>query len=101
MRLLPLAAVVLLAASGALAQESRNGPQAGPGRGDPPAGKASMGELLSKGYEIKAAVPNGGKFVVFLQKRPVGLRLRDEVSDDIAVWDDKLTRREEECPFVD
>jgi hypothetical protein len=28
-----------------------------------------MGELLSKGYQIKAAVPNGGKFfVVFLQK---------------------------------
>ena len=27
-----------------------------------------MGELLSKGYQIKAAVPNGGKFVVFMQK---------------------------------
>jgi hypothetical protein len=27
-----------------------------------------MGDLLSKGYQIKAAVPNGGKFVVFMQK---------------------------------
>lgn len=29
---------------------------------------ATMGELLAQGYEIKAAVPNGGKFVVFMQK---------------------------------
>ncbi len=34
----------------------------------PPGGQASMGELLSRGYEIKAAVPNGNKFVVFMQK---------------------------------
>jgi hypothetical protein len=27
-----------------------------------------MSELLSQGYDIKAAVPNGGKFIVFMQK---------------------------------
>ncbi len=27
-----------------------------------------MAELVSRGYEIKAAVPNGGKFIVFMQK---------------------------------
>jgi hypothetical protein len=33
---------------------------------------ASMGQLLSDGYEIKAAVPNGKSFVVFLQKDSTG-----------------------------
>ncbi|MBL0372828.1 hypothetical protein JJB09_12390 [Rhizobium sp. KVB221] len=33
---------------------------------------ASMGRLLSEGYEIKAAIPNGKKFVVFLQKDSTG-----------------------------
>jgi hypothetical protein len=28
----------------------------------------SIGSLLSKGYEIKAAVPNGARYIVFLQK---------------------------------
>ncbi len=28
----------------------------------------SMKQLLEEGYEIKAAVPNGSKFVVFMQK---------------------------------
>jgi hypothetical protein len=32
------------------------------------AASATMGELLAQGYEIKAAVPNGAKFVVFMQK---------------------------------
>ncbi len=69
MKLLPLAALVLFAASGAFAQEVGGmGPKLGQDEVQPPASKASMGELLSKGYEIKAAVPNGGKFVVFLQK---------------------------------
>ena len=70
MKLLPLAAIVLFAASGAaFAQDVGGmGPKLGQGEVQPPAAKASMGELLSKGYEIKAAVPNGGKFVVFLQK---------------------------------
>ncbi|MBB6483425.1 hypothetical protein [Rhizobium lusitanum] len=29
---------------------------------------STMADLLSRGYQIKAAVPNGGKFVVFMQK---------------------------------
>jgi hypothetical protein len=29
---------------------------------------ATMADLLADGYEIKAAAPNGSKFVVFLQK---------------------------------
>lgn len=33
---------------------------------------ASMGQLISEGYEIKAAVPNGKSFVVFLQKDSTG-----------------------------
>lgn len=31
-------------------------------------GEATMAELLTKGYDIKAAIPNGGKFIVFMQK---------------------------------
>ncbi len=69
MKLLSAATIVLLSASGALAQEAGGfGPKLGQDEVAPPASKASMGELLSKGYEIKAAVPNGGMFVVFLQK---------------------------------
>jgi len=69
MKLLPLATIALFIASGAFAQEVGGmGPKLGQSEVQPPAAKASMGELLSKGYEIKAAVPNGGKFVVFLQK---------------------------------
>ncbi|WP_077470152.1 hypothetical protein [Rhizobium sp. P44RR-XXIV] len=33
-----------------------------------PSANSTMAELLSSGYQIKAAVPNGGKFVVFMQK---------------------------------
>jgi hypothetical protein len=33
---------------------------------------ASMGQLISEGFEIKAAVPNGKSFVVFLQKDSTG-----------------------------
>ncbi|GEM_PF-325529 len=29
---------------------------------------STVADLLSRGYQIKAAVPNGGKFVVFMQK---------------------------------
>ena len=31
-------------------------------------GSRSMSDLLSDGYEIKASVPNGTKFIVFMQK---------------------------------
>ena len=29
---------------------------------------STMGELVSQGYEIKAAAPNGSRYVVFMQK---------------------------------
>jgi hypothetical protein len=31
-------------------------------------GSKTMRQLLSDGYEIKASVPNGTKFIVFMQK---------------------------------
>ncbi len=69
MKSLLLVTAVLLSASGAFAQDVGGvQPKLGQSEVAPPANKAAMGELLSKGYEIKAAVPNGGKFVVFLQK---------------------------------
>jgi len=37
-----------------------------PGSGN--ASGSSMGALIADGYEIKAAAPNGSKYVVFLQK---------------------------------
>ncbi|WP_337270812.1 hypothetical protein [Oryzifoliimicrobium ureilyticus] len=33
-----------------------------------PGSVATMSELLAGGYQIKAAIPNGSKFVIFLQK---------------------------------
>lgn len=36
--------------------------------GQDQAATMTMGELVASGYEIRAAVPNGSKFVVFLQK---------------------------------
>ncbi|TCL70414.1 hypothetical protein [Rhizobium sp. BK251] len=57
-----LTMVVLLAASAAFAQDATKNGQV------QQEGEQSMGRLLSQGYEIRAAVPNGGKFVVFMQK---------------------------------
>lgn len=69
MQLLPLAVAILLSASGVSAQESDGlGTPLGRKEETPPAQQSSMGELLSKGYQIKAAIPNGSKFVVFMQK---------------------------------
>lgn len=63
MRLAPLAVLGLLAfTSAALAQESVNSASSEGLRG------GSMSALLSKGYEIKAAVANGTRYIVFLQK---------------------------------
>ena len=64
MRLVPLAALALLAfASAAPAQESvDSGATSGGMRG------GSMADLVAKGYEIKAAVANGTRYIVFLQK---------------------------------
>jgi hypothetical protein len=81
MRILPVAIVALLAASGAFAQQAQKAtglPTLGQDKGKlvpkglgsqgAPAAEASMAELLQRGYDIKAAVPNGGKFIVFMQK---------------------------------
>ncbi|MQV98372.1 hypothetical protein U8C37_07060 [Sinorhizobium medicae] len=63
MRLVPLAAVGLLAlVSGATAQEDVGSESSAAMRG------GAMSSLLSKGYEIKAAVNNGTRYIVFLQK---------------------------------
>ena len=62
-----IAAIALLSliASSATAQETKE---------EQPAmtSGASMGQLISQGFEIKAAVPNGKSFVVFLQKDSTG-----------------------------
>ncbi len=69
MQVLPLVAALLLFASAVSAQDAGGfGPKLGQKDVAPPGAQSSMGELLSKGYQIKAAVPNGDKFVVFLQK---------------------------------
>ncbi|AEG03825.1 hypothetical protein [Sinorhizobium meliloti] len=63
MRLVPLVAVGLLAlAFGASAQEDVGSESSAALRG------GSMSALLSRGYEIKAAVNNGARYIVFLQK---------------------------------
>lgn len=69
MQPLPVLVALLLSASAVMA-ENTNGfqPKLGTGEAAPASAQASMGDLLSKGYEIKAAVSNGGKFVVFMQK---------------------------------
>ena len=58
MRFAALAMLVTAIAPAAFAQDAPSMTTSG----------ASMGQLLSEGYEIKAAVPNGKSFVVFLQK---------------------------------
>lgn len=59
-----IAIVTACLASGALAQEGQTEL--------PIADGATMGQLIADGYEIKAAVPNGKRFVVFLQKDSTG-----------------------------
>ncbi len=60
-----LALVGLLLAAPASAQETES-------TSDQPALSSSSGtgmsKLLSQGYEIRAAVPNGKRYIVFLQK---------------------------------
>jgi hypothetical protein len=69
MQLAALSAALFLLASGASAQDKQGfGQKLGASDVAPPAANTSMSVLLSQGYEIKAAVPNGGKFVVFMQK---------------------------------
>ncbi len=77
MQSLPVAIAVFLVASTAFAQQAPTklgsmGQVVGkPITGDSAgaaSGEQTMAQLLSKGYDIKAAVPNGGKFIVFMQK---------------------------------
>ncbi|WP_026619310.1 hypothetical protein M728_001000 [Ensifer sp. WSM1721] len=63
MRLAPLAALGLLALASAASAQEEVGSESSTGlRG------GAMSTLLSKGYEIKAAVANGTRYIVFLQK---------------------------------
>jgi hypothetical protein len=55
----------MFAAAPAFAQETATD------TGDPSMSSSSgsgMGKLLSQGYEIRAAVPNGTRYIVFMQK---------------------------------
>lgn len=80
MRLVPLAAVGLLAlVSGASAQEDVGSESSAGMRG------GAMSSLLSKGYEIKAAVNNGTRLHRVFAERPVSLCLRICLADEIAV----------------
>lgn len=56
-------ALIAGATGAATAQQS----QLAPSSGDSGSG-SSVGKLIEQGYEIKAAVPNGSKYVVFLQR---------------------------------
>ncbi|MBO9098095.1 MULTISPECIES: hypothetical protein [unclassified Rhizobium] len=79
MQRLPLVIAALMFASAASAQQTTTKlgsmgqvvgkPITGDSTGSGAAsGEQTMAELLNKGYDIKAAVPNGGKFIVFMQK---------------------------------
>ncbi|KAA1177752.1 hypothetical protein FP026_21305 [Rhizobium tropici] len=84
MRAWQVAIPVILFASGASAQQTGNtqalpninmqgstaigGKSAKGGNEVQASGASTIADLLSRGYQIKAAVPNGGKFVVFMQK---------------------------------
>ena len=50
------AAIALLAATAAHAQDAETGGDA-----------RTMGQLVSEGFEIKAAAPNGSRYVIFMQ----------------------------------
>ncbi|WP_075288694.1 hypothetical protein [Pararhizobium arenae] len=64
MRLVALSFLGLLIAGSAVAQET------GETSGDVSSSTSGsgMGGLLAKGYEIRAAVQNGQRYIVFLQK---------------------------------
>jgi len=63
MRFAPLAtAGFLVLSTAASAQDSANSEASAGMRG------GSMAELVANGYEIKAAVANGTRYIVFLQK---------------------------------
>ncbi|MBW3098869.1 hypothetical protein KY465_16430 [Pseudohoeflea sp. DP4N28-3] len=60
MRMILAAGALALAAAGAATAQT----SAGSGQSN----AGSVGDLVADGYEIRAAVPNGSKYVVFLQK---------------------------------
>lgn len=59
-----VAAFIIALASAASAAETVGG-NTGKNAPLPP---STMKDLLAQGYEIKSAIPNGDKFVVFMQK---------------------------------
>ena len=62
MRLAVFAMAVIAVSTGAANAQSSAPSSGGAGSG------ATIGALVADGYEIRAAVPNGAKYVVFLQK---------------------------------
>ncbi|MBW6420387.1 hypothetical protein KX729_02945 [Rhizobium sp. XQZ8] len=65
-RAVTVIAGLAVAAPAAFAQKA---PDTSPQNGSTASGGSrSMRDLLSDGYEIKASVPNGTKFIVFMQK---------------------------------
>ena len=64
-KLLLSVSFALLAAGAASAQDASTGEVS---TGNAAGGSATLSQLLSRGYEIKTAVPNGKQFILFLQK---------------------------------
>jgi hypothetical protein len=64
-RALAVIAGLIVAAPAALAQQAA---ETSPLGGSTSGGSKTMRDLLSEGFEIKASVPNGTKFIVFMQK---------------------------------
>ena len=66
---LALAVVACLAAGGASAQSLGDGNTTSSSSSSSNVqASTTMKDLLAQGYEIKSAVPNGQKFVIFMQK---------------------------------
>ena len=63
MRLTVLAMAMITFSTGAVYAQSSGGGSSGENGSGP-----TMGRLIADGYEVKGAVPNGAKYVVFLQK---------------------------------
>lgn len=61
---LPLAISALVAATAPVFAQTANDGVSSQASG----GSSSVKQLLSQGYEIKSSLPNGGKFIVFMQK---------------------------------
>lgn len=64
MRKLLLTISLLMPAAVAVAQDAPPALDSEQGAGS----SATMSQLLTQGFQIRAAVPNGSRFIVFLQK---------------------------------